>query len=142
MDYVRLYQGPDTAERFETTFADTVPGWQRVTVPFGDGLRPAVLTSRPAHPTTASRLDDVWGYGFESPVAGRRAGWKFAFDLVTVDPKPKPAEVTVTNLKNSGDGSLRAALEEVATGERWSSTHPWRAGPSTSPAAPSCQRMA
>ncbi len=34
VDYVRVYQGPDTAERFETTFIDDTPGWKEVSLPF------------------------------------------------------------------------------------------------------------
>ncbi len=40
VDYVRLYQGPDTAERWETTFADTVGGLAAVTVPVRGQLDP------------------------------------------------------------------------------------------------------
>ena len=114
VDYVRLYQGPDTAERWETTFADTVPGWQRVTVPFGDNWTRSA--DQPADaPDDGLSLDEVWGYGFEFPRGGTASG-SVAFDLVTLDPKPKPATVTVATTNDSGEGSLRSALEEVATG--------------------------
>lgn len=34
LDYVRVYQAPDTAERFEATFTDDTEGWRFVEVPF------------------------------------------------------------------------------------------------------------
>jgi beta-glucanase (GH16 family) len=114
VDYVRLYQGPDTAERWQTTFADTVAGWQRVTVPLGDNWSRSA--DQPAGaPDDGLTLDEVWGYGFEFPRGGTASG-KVGFDLVTLDRKPKPALVTVTTLADSGEGSLRSALEEVAIG--------------------------
>ena len=114
VDYVRVYQAPDTAERWETAFADTVAGWQRVTVPLGDNWSRSAEQPEQA-PNDGLDLKEVWGYGFEFPNGGTANG-KVAFDLITVDPKPKPAEVTVTTLTNSGEGSLRSALEEVAAG--------------------------
>ena len=41
IDYVRVYQAPDTAERFEAAFVDDVAGWRQVTVPFTDLVRSA-----------------------------------------------------------------------------------------------------
>ncbi|GAA0486218.1 carbohydrate binding domain-containing protein [Microbacterium aurantiacum] len=34
VDYIRVFQGPDTAERFETTFVDDEAGWRFVELPF------------------------------------------------------------------------------------------------------------
>ena len=114
VDYVRLYQGPDTAERWQTTFADTVAGWQQVTVPLGDNWSRS--SGQPVGaPDDGLSLDEVWGYGFEFPRGGTASG-SVALDLVTLDPKPKPATVTVSNLDDSGDGSLREALGQVADG--------------------------
>ena len=114
VDYVRLYQGPDTAERWQTTFADTVAGWQQVTVPLGDNWSRS--SDQPVGaPDDGLSLDEVWGYGFEFPRGGTASG-SVALDLVTLDPKPKPATVTVSNLDDSGDGSLREALGQVADG--------------------------
>jgi beta-glucanase (GH16 family) len=112
VDYVRVYQGPDTAERWETSFADTVAGWQRVTVPFGDNWQRSADQPDGA-PDDGLSLDEVWGYGFGLPNGGTASG-RIAFDLVTLDPKPKPAQVTVTSLEDDGEGSLREALTEVA----------------------------
>ena len=65
VDYVRVYQGPDTAERFETTFTDSVQGWQQVSIPITDFSRSA---DQPAGaPDDGLTLTDVWGYGFDLP---------------------------------------------------------------------------
>ena len=65
VDYVRVYQGPDTAERFEATFVDDSTGWQQVTVPFGDFVR---STDQPdGAPDDGLDLTEVWGYGFRPP---------------------------------------------------------------------------
>ena len=109
---MRVYQGPDTAERWETSFQDTVAGWQRVTVPLDDSWSRS--DDQPAGaPDDGLSLDEVWGYGFAFPDGGTASG-RVAFDLITLDPRPKPAEVTVTTLEDSGEGSLRQALTEVA----------------------------
>jgi hypothetical protein len=51
VDYVRVYQAADTAERFEASFVDNFTGWQQITLPLPHS--PAVLTNRPARPTMA-----------------------------------------------------------------------------------------
>jgi beta-glucanase (GH16 family) len=62
VDYVRVYQGPDTAERFETTFSDDVSGWQKVTLPFNQFVRSANQPT--GAPSDGLNLRSVWGYGF------------------------------------------------------------------------------
>ncbi|MCB0159329.1 MAG: family 16 glycosylhydrolase, partial [Caldilineaceae bacterium] len=101
VDYVRVYQGPDSAERFEASFVDNFTGWQQVTVPFADFVRSA---DQPAGaPDDGLTLSDVWGYGFSVP-----AGiGDVMLDQVRVEPAPLPTALTVTNLNDSGDGSLR-----------------------------------
>jgi beta-glucanase (GH16 family) len=72
IDYVRVYQGPDTAERWETSFTDDVVGWQEVEIPFSE------LTRSPEQPTGAPDdgldLDEVWGYGFRLSAGGSATG--------------------------------------------------------------------
>lgn len=107
IDYVRVFQGPDTAERFEATFVDDFNGWQEVSLPFEAFSRSA---EQPAGaPDDGLTLSDVWGYGFRLPVSGDVSTvWLDQVRLVA------PAEVTVTNAADGGPGSLREALNAVA----------------------------
>ena len=111
VDYVRVYQGPDTAERFETTFVDSVAGWQEISIPITDFTRSA---DQPAGaPNDGLGLNEVWGYSFELPypVAGN-----YQIDLVRRVPIPPPTALTVSNLDDSGPSSLREALTLIADG--------------------------
>ncbi|MDH3643081.1 MAG: family 16 glycosylhydrolase [Gammaproteobacteria bacterium] len=113
VDYVRVYQAPDTAERFEASFVDNFTGWQEVVIPFSAFTRSA---DQPAGaPDDGLNLSDVWGYGFALPDGGTTQG-SMRLDLVRVQAAPPPTEITVTNLSDSGDGSLRQALEDIAIG--------------------------
>ncbi|MEJ2748695.1 MAG: carbohydrate binding domain-containing protein, partial [Anaerolineae bacterium] len=90
IDYVRVYQGPDTAERFEASFVDDFTGWQEVTVPYDAFVRSA---AQPAGaPDDGLTLSDVWGYGFKLPVNSATA--TAMVDQVRL---LAPAEVTVTS---------------------------------------------
>jgi len=65
VDYVRVYQAEDTAERFEATFVDNFTGWREVFVPFSRFTRSA---EQPADaPDDGLTLTEVWGYGFALP---------------------------------------------------------------------------
>ncbi len=66
VDYVRVYQAADTAERFEATVTDNFTGWRKVFVPFSRFARSA--TQPAGAPNDGLGLAEVWGYGFE--VAG------------------------------------------------------------------------
>lgn len=113
VDYVRVYQAPDTAERFEASFVDNFVGWQEVVVPFTAFSR---SDEQPAGaPNDGLNLDDVWGYGFSLPDGGTTSG-TMRLDQVTLQLLPPPTEITVTNLNNSGAGSLRQALDDIAIG--------------------------
>ncbi|MGD8855907.1 MAG: family 16 glycosylhydrolase, partial [Chloroflexota bacterium] len=108
VDYVRVYQGPDTAERFQATFVDDFMGWQKVEIPFSAFTRSA---DQPAGaPDDGLGLNDVWGYGFQ--VQGTATG-SLLLDQVRLD---APLAVTVTNNNDSGPGSLRQAIASVANG--------------------------
>jgi hypothetical protein len=108
---VRVYQGPDTAERFETTFTDSVAGWQEISVPITDFVRSAHQPE--GAPNDGLTLSDVWGYGFELPYP---AAGTYQFDLVRRTPVPPPTSLVVTTLADSGPGSLREALSLIADG--------------------------
>jgi beta-glucanase (GH16 family) len=111
VDYVRVYQGPDTAERFDATFVDNFTGWQQVELPFSSFTRSA---AQPAGaPNDGLTLSEVWGYGFTLPDTGLTTGTTW-LDRVAVKPVPPPTAVTVTTLANSGAGSLREAVEIIA----------------------------
>jgi beta-glucanase (GH16 family) len=113
VDYVRVYQGPDTAERFEASFTDNFSGWQQVVIPFTSFTR---SDSQPAGaPDDGLGLSEVWGYGFELPGGGTSAG-TLRLDQVRLEVAPPPTEITVTNLDDSGSGSLRQALGDIAIG--------------------------
>jgi beta-glucanase (GH16 family) len=65
VDYVRVYQAADTAERFEATFTDDFAGWRKVLIPFSSFVRSA---EQPAGaPNDGLTLTEVWGYGFALP---------------------------------------------------------------------------
>lgn len=109
IDYVRVYQGPDTAERFETTFVDDFTGWQEVVIPFDAFNRSA---AQPAGaPDDGLTLSEVWGYGFKLP-----AGGALATAMVDQVRLVTPTDILVTNSSDSGPGSLRAAINQVAAG--------------------------
>ncbi len=111
IDYVRVYQGPDTAERWETTFTDDFSGWQQVEIPFAALTRSA---EQPAGaPDDGLNLNEVWGYNFALPDGGTTNG-TVRMDQVRLKLIPPPTEIVVTNLNDSGAGSLRQALEDIA----------------------------
>jgi beta-glucanase (GH16 family) len=112
VDYVRVYQGPDTAERFEASFVDDVAGWREVTVPIGDFVRSDEQPE--GAPDDGLGLDEVWGVGLTLPNGNAAGG--FMLDAVRRVPEPLPDELAVTTLADSGEGSLREALSRIADG--------------------------
>jgi beta-glucanase (GH16 family) len=109
VDYIRVYQADDTAERFESSFVDSVTGWQQVELPFAGFARSA--EQPPGAPDDGLTLTEVWGYGFQAPQGG-----SFLLDQVRVQVPPPPAAIVVSNLNDAGDGSLREALSAIAAG--------------------------
>lgn len=112
VDYVRVYQGPDTAERFESSFTDDFVGWQEVTVPLAGFERSA--TQPAGAPDDGLTLTDVWGYGFSLP--NGLGGGTTLIDRVRLEPFPPPTELVVTSSADAGDGTLRDAVDRIATG--------------------------
>lgn len=67
VDYVRVYQAEDSAERFETSFTDDKAGWQLIYLPFDEFARSA---DQPAGaPDDGLGLNEVWGYSLTLPDA-------------------------------------------------------------------------
>ncbi len=67
MDYVHVYQAPDTAERYAASFVDNFTGWKQIFVPFAGFTRSA---AQPAGaPNDGLTLTAVNGYGFRFPGA-------------------------------------------------------------------------
>jgi beta-glucanase (GH16 family) len=110
VDYVRVYQGPDTAERFEATFVDDFSGWQEVYIPFDSFIRSSEQPFKA--PDDGLNLTEIWGYGFKSPDDGSTTGM-IVLDQVRLI---QPAVVTITNTNDSGPGSLRDGINLVANG--------------------------
>ena len=80
VDYVRVYQAADTAERFEATFVDNFTGWSEVFLPFDAFTRSA---EQPAGaPDDGLTLTEVWGYGFS--FSGNRSNGTFHLDQVSL----------------------------------------------------------
>jgi beta-glucanase (GH16 family) len=110
IDYVRVFQARDTAERFEASFTDNFSGWQEVALPWGSFGRSARQPL--GAPDDGLTLSEVWGYGVRMPDNGLSAG-PVLMDKVHLI---KPAAVVVKNLNDSGSGSLRNAADAVADG--------------------------
>jgi beta-glucanase (GH16 family) len=65
VDYVRVYQAADTAERFEATFVDDFTGWRKIRLSFTHFVRGA---DQPVGaPNDGLALTEVWGYDFILP---------------------------------------------------------------------------
>jgi beta-glucanase (GH16 family) len=80
VDYVRVYQAEDTAERFTYTFTDDFTGWKEVEAPFADFAR---STAQPeGAPNDGLALKEIWGYGFTFPVSG--AAETYSFDDIAL----------------------------------------------------------
>lgn len=75
VDYVRVYQAADTAERFEASFVDDFTGWQFIRIPLADFTRSA---DQPVGaPDDGLTLTEVWGHGF---ILEALVGEEFYFD--------------------------------------------------------------
>ncbi|HUH08811.1 MAG TPA: carbohydrate binding domain-containing protein [Egibacteraceae bacterium] len=109
VEYVRVYQGPDSAEQFDASFTDDATGWRQVSIPFSEFARSG---DQPAGaPDDGLGLNEVWGYGFALPAGGD-------LDTLIIDhvELAAPSEAVVTTAANSGPGSLRSAIAGVSAG--------------------------
>ncbi len=103
IDYVRVYQAPDSAERFETTFVDDSSGWRQVTLPFTSFTRSAVQP--PGAPNDGLTLTSVTGYGFEADVAPLGAPNRQVFYLDQVQLVTSPTAVTMAAFNGDSPAS-------------------------------------
>jgi uncharacterized repeat protein (TIGR01451 family) len=91
VDYVRVYQAADTAERFDATFVDDFTGWQKLFIPFDSFTRSAI---QPVNaPNDGLGLDEVWGYGVILP---DDASGIFHMDQVRLDYETAVLEIAKT----------------------------------------------
>ena len=113
VDYVRVYQAPDTAERFEAAFTDDFSGWKQITLPFDQFERSA--TQPAGAPDDGLTLSDLWGYGFKLPQNGSGSFMMDQVRLVNDVPPPPTCSdaITVTSTADGGDGSLRDAIANL-----------------------------
>ncbi len=79
VDYVRVYQAADTAERFEATFVDNIPGWRQIVIPFSAFTRSAVQPA--GAPNDGLTLTNMTGYGFDLQVGQNAAPDSRTFHL-------------------------------------------------------------
>ena len=61
IDYVRVYEAPDTAARFESSFRDETQGWSLVRLPFSAFERAAEQPE--GAPDDGFDMSEVWGVG-------------------------------------------------------------------------------
>jgi beta-glucanase (GH16 family) len=80
VDYVRVYQAPDTAERFEAAFVDDTVGWKKITLPFSAFTRSA---AQPAGaPNDGLTLTAAQGYRFDLAGSDAAPSGEFYLDNV------------------------------------------------------------
>jgi beta-glucanase (GH16 family) len=105
IDYVRVYQAPDSAERFEDTFTDDFTGWRQITLPFTGFTRSA--SQPPNAPNDGLGLNQVSGYGFEIPQGAGQTG-QFLLDQVrVVNNVPTAIELADFTATVQSDGTVQ-----------------------------------
>ncbi len=103
VDYVRVYQAVDTAERFEATFVDGFTGWQKVYLPFEDFTR---SSDQPAGaPDDGLTLTEIWGYGVQLPDSTTGS---FHMDRIYLESDTAPTDVAI-------NGPMAGIIDETYT---------------------------
>lgn len=87
IDYVRVYQAPESAEHFQTTFIDDKSGWQLIYLPFSDFTRSIIQPD--GAPNDGLGLNEVWGYNISLPAGAANNGNVF-FDQVRLESDGAP----------------------------------------------------
>ncbi len=72
VDYIRVYQAPDSAERHEVTFVDSQAGWQQIQLPFSAFTRSS--QQPPQALSDGLTLSEVTGYRLVLPHSAARFG--------------------------------------------------------------------
>ena len=101
-DYVRVYQAEAVPTTFKATFTDNFTGWKQITLPF------SAFTA--LEPGTTLDTSAVEAITFKIPGGTRKPVMIDQLRLLC------PATLTVTSSADSGDGSLRNALNGVCAG--------------------------
>ena len=81
VDYVRVYQAPDTSERYEYSFKDDFSGWRLIEAPFAEFKHKQREKGAPKDGLT---LTEMWGYGF---VFDSKLPGPYAIDQIALIPK-------------------------------------------------------
>ncbi len=109
VDYVRVYQAPDTAQRFETSFVDNSSDWKLITLPYARFL-PSMIQPLGALNNTHPVLTNVTGYGFQFPDASG------TFRLDDVRNVTVPLNTVTTTSQALLDGYIRESGEFSSVG--------------------------
>lgn len=81
VDYVRVYQAANNAERYEATFVDDFSGWRKIRMPFSRFTR---SSEQPAGaPDDELSLSQIGGYGFYFP----ESAGSFYLDAIALEEK-------------------------------------------------------
>ena len=103
VDYVRVYQAADTAERFDATFIDGFTGWQKVYLPFEDFTR---SSDQPVDaPDDGLTLTEIWGYGVQLP---NGTTGSFHMDRIYLESDTVPTDVAI-------NGPVEGIIDETYT---------------------------
>lgn len=92
VDYLRVYQAPDTAERFDATFTDDEEGWRFIELPFDAFERSSVQVD--GAPDDGLGLQSVTGYQLETSGSSALALAARAEGAVSIDKVQVLNEVT------------------------------------------------
>ena len=111
VDWVRVWQAPDTAERFDAVIVDEVAGWQQVRVPWSAFSRASADVQPDGAPDDGLTLTGARGWELVQPDDADRL-----IDELRLTELPCLDDPTVTSAADSGDGSLRQALARACGG--------------------------
>jgi len=109
VDWVRVWQAPDTNERFSATIVDDVDGWRQVTIPWEAFTRSAEQPD--GAPDDGLTLTNAQGWELVVPDDATRS-----IDRLALAEVPCSDATSVTSDGDDGVGSLRRALADTCAG--------------------------